>query len=157
MTDKIKWPGGHDTANFKRQAQKLLPKLQNGTMLAIDPASNIMGWALYTNMQLQDYGSFRTRPSTAKVNNKLGQIYEFVWAFDNIDVLCIELLKGSKIHRTLQNACGAVKAAQPDAEMIECPIPAWKACTKLWPNYTKTDENDAVMLSITTIAAAKGF
>lgn len=149
---QIDWPKGTESSFFKREARLYDKKILKGGMLCIDPAVHSLGWAYFYAGELVESGYFKTKPASATINNRLGQVYDFVWSFDDVDVLVIEKLIGARIHRHLQNACGVVKAAQPDAAMIECPIRDWKACTKLWEGYSKTDENDAIMLGVATLA-----
>ena len=122
-------------------------------MLAIDPSSKSMGWALYVASELQNSGVIEVK--SPDVNKRLQEAYDCLQTLEIPDVLVIEEIRGAQSHDYLKYSVGVSMAAIRTPVAIAVPIVAWKAVCKTLPEYYKNDENDAKVIGYTTILRAR--
>ena len=114
-----------------------------GTVLAIDPASKSVGYALYHKGELVKNGTLEA--PGRNVTRRLAWLYDQLSAYQGkIDLLAIEEIRGRMAHTHLIWAVGLIVAAIRPDEMVEVPITMWKALCP--PNYIKSDANDAAKM-----------
>lgn len=138
MPRKIKKPWAVPTAT--QQA------INEGTMLAIDPASggsSQAGWALFKGGVLVNAGVIDVEKGN--IGHRLRQTYSAL-VEDTVDVLAIERLRGSRCHVYLLWSVGVIVAAVEHIHLVEVPVPKWRAYAKATGTWTKSDDQDAVMI-----------
>ena len=122
-------------------------KIQKGTMLSIDPGSTSPGWALWMLGRLVDSGSFQAKGGIAE---RLAQIHDFIEGLPTPDILIIEkigMIRGggkAQAHRYLFWSLGSLAGATRAKVLIEIPQNLWSKFRDR--TYTKSDEEDAIML-----------
>lgn len=151
---EIKWPRGLQMATLKKLAQQHRYKILNGTMLAIDPASINVGYAVTKKGEVVETGTINLNPR-AEIHHRLQELVNILRADGQYDVLAIELIRGKMAHAYLNFSVGAILGAVNTDVFMEVPINAWKALAG--SNHTKSDANDAEMIAKTVITIAKEF
>jgi len=127
-------------------------------MLAVDPASggtSMPGYSVWRDGHLDEAGTIDI-PKGLPPHLRLHELQTCLLAdFPAVDLLGIEMLRGSMVPYSLWWACGATIASIKCAELIEIPIMVWKAVAKQLTVYEKGDDADAVVLGMTLIECAK--
>jgi hypothetical protein len=128
--------------------------IRDGVLLAIDPASKSMGWALFYTGTFVEKGTIVSKKKN--VNDRLqdigAQLQEKLKTFKCIDILAIEKIRGSRAHDYLKWAIGMSIVTVHAPRFVEVPVQFWR---KIIPaDYIKSDENDAEMIGtvVTMIA-----
>lgn len=120
-------------------------------MLAIDPGSNTLGWALFDKGHFVRSGKISARGKDLAHTRLLHIIDELVDIAGVMhDVVCVEKL--FRYNASLVWSVGAVIAATRPEVLIEVPIRLWQA--RLDENYVKSDERDAIEIGKTLIEYA---
>jgi hypothetical protein len=123
--------------------------LLDGSLLVVDPASGAssdIGYSLYTNLIFQESGIIKISTGMDP-DARVKQIYPCLSKeFKPVDILAIELLRGSMVPYPLWWAVGAIISAIDYKHLVEVPIPVWKAVAKITEGYEKSDVNDAMMM-----------
>lgn len=144
--------GRKDFAHECREARLSLI----GNMLAIDPGSRVMGWAIYVGGMLRLSGTV-DMPQGSSISARLCSLREQLNKYFGgykFDVLVMELIPRGTSHIYLHWACGVIVSAVDTRVILQCPISSWKAVTS--ESYHKTDENDAIMLGATAVILGVG-
>jgi hypothetical protein len=120
-------------------------------MLSIDPASNILGYAVYVGGKLDNSGRIIATPK-APINVRL---HDIVSKLPKVkpDVLVIELVRSSTGHVFMVWAVGAI-IAHYGVPTIEIPQRLWRNIQD--SEYVKSDETDAIYIGKYVIATANG-
>lgn len=144
---------------FLRDVRRLTPVVLAEQVLAVDPAtgaSSDPGYAWFVGGVLRRSGVIPTTPGQP-TPVRLVEIYNWLATeFPEIDVLVVERLRGSMVPAQLHWATGVIIAAvDPSEAVLEMPIQTWKRYAKLDPNYTKTDEQDAIAIGQALFALIK--
>jgi len=121
-----------------------------GSVLAIDPASRSLGYAIAEAGEVVEYGSLVAED--APINIRLQSIVN-VLQEEEYDILVIELIRGSMAHVYLHWAVGAIVSAVQAPILLELPIHAWKAW--VGKEYIKGDDTDANAIAETLLALAR--
>lgn len=117
--------------------------VRTGRMLAIDPASKSLGWALFEKGIKVDGGKIVSKK--INVNDRLIDLSEQLKKrFKNVDVLAVEKIRGSTSHDYLKWSIGAIMVSIGAIHFVEVPIQFWKKLTD--SSYVKDDDNDAAMI-----------
>lgn len=132
---------------IKENAEILL----GGTVLCIDPASNIVGWSVYVKGKLVDGGTVTARPK-APIHVRLLQIVEKLPRY-RPDVVIIELVRSSTGHVYMVWAVGAIIATY-GVPTIEIPHRLWKNAQD--DKYVKDDQVDSEYMGRYVMDIAKG-
>lgn len=149
---KTKWPKGIHFNYFKKQVSENIDTILNGTILAIDPASIRLGYAVAKNSKIVDQGIIEL-DQKAPINNRLQDIVYTLQNDNEYDILAVEMIRGKMAHVFLKFSVGAVMGAAKAPVCIEVPINVWKAVAG--KDHEKSDTNDAVAMAETLIALAK--
>jgi hypothetical protein len=125
--------------------------ITQGLMLSIDPASNVLGYAVYIDGKLDNSGRIIATPK-APINVRL---HDIVSKLPKVkpDVLVIELVRSSTGHVFMVWAVGAI-IAHYGAPTIEIPQRMWKEVQD--DLYQKDDIADAIYIGRYVVATAKG-
>lgn len=125
--------------------------ITQGLMLSIDPASNILGYAVYVGGKLDNSGRIIATPK-APINVRL---HDIVSKLPKVkpDVLVIELVRSSTGHVFMVWAVGAI-IAHYGVPTIEIPQRLWRNIQD--SEYVKSDETDAIYIGKYVIATANG-
>lgn len=126
---------------FKKQVSDLKGLATKGSLLAIDPGSRSLGWAWFQGGEYMVSGTYKASNRTAP-HERLYQIMEQLQNWANPDVLAIE--KMFKFNPSLIWSVGASIVTVKPTQMIEVPIPIWKALVP--STYVKSDETDAIFI-----------
>lgn len=137
---KVTWPVGREIKKVSKFCEKYSSEILGGTLLAIDPSSKSLGWAIFKQGELCDSGTYSVSGAAHLRLQKLSELLD-----RKVDVLAIEQVRG-RPHYMLYWSVGMTIAAVKTELMIEVPISFWKVLAKLDENYTKTDENDAIKM-----------
>ncbi len=123
-------------------------------MLAIDPGSNKMGWALYENGEMLKSGKIELPEES--IQKRLVLLLKALVELDlgQIHTLVIEEIRGYTVHHYLYWSIGVVVCAVNPQVLLELPISLWRAIIP--DDYVKTDERDARMIGDTTVLIARG-
>lgn len=144
--------------SHRKQAEaiyKLRDKILNGHMVAIDPGSNSMGYALFVSGRLHYAGSIAGKGSIGNrlksMMNQLDGCLKELGAHHMVTV--VELVRSQTGHHYLTWAAGAAVAALGSEHTLEVSTNLWKKL--IGPKYKKTDENDAIAIGELVLAIAK--
>lgn len=134
--------GSHKAAADKIYTTRT--KVLGGYLLAVDPASVSLGYALFQSGILVKSGSIQAKGDIgkrlAKLTTELKKQVEDV----EIDVLAIEFLRGGVGHNYLIWSAGAVVSSVLADHVVEVHSQSWKKL--ITKAYKKSDENDAIMI-----------
>lgn len=153
VSKSVVWPRGRTFVAFVNMVADQRKAILEGTMLAIDPSSKSLGWALYKSAELVDSGTIVLTDKA--VNRRLQALYDKLNVMDTPDLLVMEKIQGNTSHDYLKYSVGVGMAAIRTDRCILVPISAWKKVVAEVPNYIKTDENDAILIGYTAIRAAE--
>jgi hypothetical protein len=126
-------------------------KILNGTVLVIDPASNIVGYALYIKGKLELSGKVMAT-AKAPIHQRLKEIVSRLPKVTP-DVLGIELVRTTTGHVFMVWAVGAI-LAHYGVPTIELPHRMWKEVID--EHYEKDDTVDAIYMGKFMLAKASG-
>lgn len=156
MSTKIKWPvgSGKDLKKLREFCTTYNAELLGGHLLAIDPASKSLGWASFMCGKLKDSGTICVAGSA---HRRLRALYdELQDQFHEAPcVLAIEKIRGRGSSHVLVWSVGVIQTAIRTSLVYEVPINFWKVLAKLDPDYSKTDENDAIKIGQVLVTMAK--
>jgi Holliday junction resolvasome RuvABC endonuclease subunit len=138
--------------HFKKQVQENLDTILNGTILAIDPASVRLGYAVAKKGEVVDQGVIEL-DSKAPINQRLQDIVYTLQNDKEYDILAVEMIRGKMAHVFLKFSVGAVMGGAKAPVCIEVPINVWKAVAG--KDHKKSDTNDAIAMAETLIALAE--
>ena len=124
-----------------------LDGILDGTMLAIDPGSNSMGYAIFREGEFEISGELKGKGVAQK---RLHEIADQLVELETPDVLAIELIR--KNH-TLIWSIGTTIASVRTQNLIEVPILLWHQLRD--EHYEKTDALDAQLIGQCVINRAK--
>ncbi len=151
--------------DIKKHYQAIL----EGTLLAIDPASggsSLPGFCYFKQGQFIESGVIRL-PQSALIETRLQQLSKTLREqFEVPDVLVIEDIppfmanKGGGFRTrsvvNLHYSVGVILASVNTSRIIRCTPVAWRHwVSQHWPDYVKTDENDAVAMARCILHYAK--
>ena len=142
-----------DQLKFKMRMRGYKRQVLGGSMLAIDPGSNSLGWAWYINGELVISGEYKATAGAAP-HKRLTQIMEQLSVWTSPDILVIEELFSRCVHSLVWSVGAAIVTTKPK-NMVEVPIKVWHDFKPM--NYTKTDELDALLIGKAAIYYASTF
>lgn len=150
------WPvgSGKDLKKLRDFCARYRSEILQDHLLAIDPSSKSVGWASFMNGDLKQSGTL----SVAGVaHRRLRDLYdELVESFaEPPSVLAIEKIRGRGSSHILVWSVGVIQTAVRSPLVVEIPINFWKAIAKVDPEYSKTDENDAVKIGEVLVLMAR--
>ena len=149
-----KWTNGKTGITVVKGIEAHADIISTGMLLAIDPASKSMGWALYAQGNFIEKGTIVSKKKN--VNDRLqdigAQLHAQLKKFKFIDILAIEKIRGSRAHDYLKWAIGMSIVTVHAPRFVEVPVQFWKQIIP--EDYVKNDENDAEMIGkvVTMIA-----
>ena len=150
----ITWPAGKkDFPNFKKNVSRHLDTILRGTFLAVDPASNSLGWAVFENGKYKSSGTLKA-PAKLPLPGRLQYMHDNFKDLKGHKLLVVEAIRSVKLSQVVRYAVGMTLVASRAEEYIECPIPVWKAVAAASSTYTKTDEQDAIMIGASAVFVA---
>lgn len=129
---------------------KVRDKILTGTMMAIDPGSNSLGYAWYNNGELVESGVITKKGS---IGERLAHVVSQLGKYQVPDVVITEFVRTNTGHVYLTWASGAAVAALGAKDTIEVHTGLWKKL--ITASYVKNDENDAVAIGALAVAIAK--
>ncbi len=159
---QIRWPNGYRQTYFNK-IWKHRDAILSGRVLGIDPATGATsnpGWALMVAGEIIDSGEIAgLKGSTPE---RLRQLFERLSGpefahLQPVDVLLVEMLRGSMVHVALHWSVGVIVTALPAEIICETPIQVWKCVSRADSTYTKTDANDARCFCTTALLVASGL
>jgi hypothetical protein len=112
-----------------------------GTLLAVDPGSNSLGWAWYSKGTLIESGEYKAVGSL-RPHKRLVQIMDQLAVWISPDVLAIE--KMFRHNPSLIWSVGAAIVTTKPESMIEVPVKIWQDFIE--DDYHKSDEADACLI-----------
>lgn len=128
---------------FRKELAPLAYTVLKGRMLAIDPGSNALGWALFEKGQLAESGVIHANNKNKPHRRILSIMEELSEVTPRaIDVLCIE--KMFRFNPSLLWSVGAVITTKEPELFVEVPVRIWQAL--LGDDYEKSDERDAIAI-----------
>lgn len=138
----------NETKAFRKAIAPYAYTVLKGRVLAIDPGSNNLGWALYNKGELVESGEISAHPKNKPHKRIISIVHDLCEETKGAcDVVCIEKL--FRYNPSLVWSVGAViQAKEPDI-FIEVPIRLWQA--RVGDDYVKSDERDAVEIGSTLI------
>ena len=138
---------------FSKEVGKYLYKILHGRVLAIDPGSTAMGWAMYEKCELIDSGSIEAPKKRSAAWQRIGDMMTMLEDRGMVyDVMVIEKL--GKNVPLIWSVGAAIGALKPQA-MIECHYRRWHPFRS--PDYIKTDELDAQLIGMAVIVEAQAI
>ena len=126
-----------------------IAEILEGTLLAIDPGSNSLGYAIYRASELDISGEIK---GVGQNYERLHQIADQLVELETPDVLAIELINTNKV---LIWSVGTTIASIQAPHLIEVPIPLWHTLRE--DDYVKTDALDAELIGQVVINRARGL
>ncbi len=152
MLKKTNWGGGKQTPGIIRSIEAIASVINTGTLLAIDPASKSLGYALYEAGELTSKGKLVSKKR--QVNERLHDLHKQLKnKFKSIDILAVEKIRGSMAHDYLKWSIGVAIVSINSDFMIEVPIQFWKKLRE--DDYTKDDDNDAELIGAVLVRIAE--
>jgi hypothetical protein len=138
--------------SHKRQADeiiKLRSKILGGTMIAIDPGSNSLGFSVWLNGEM-----IHSEAITAKgpIGKRLKILSNALRGFSP-DVVITEFVRSNTGHIYLTWAAGAAIGALAGDHTLEVTTGAWKKNTD--KTYVKGDERDAIEIGKFAVTLCK--
>ncbi len=124
-----------------------IDEIIDGTLLAIDPASISMGYAIYKAGELEISGEIKGK---GMPHERLHQIADQLIALEAPDVLAIELIRKNT---TLIWSVGTTIASVRSPHLIEVPLSIWHSLRE--DDYVKTDQLDAELIGRSVVERAK--
>lgn len=149
---KVKWPLGTHMHKFKEEVGNNIDAILEGEILAIDPASITLGYAVTKKGKVVDSGKIQL-DNKAPINERMQDIVNTLQNDAEYDVLAVEMIRGKMAHVYLKWSVGAIVGGTKAPVCIEVPINAWKAVAG--KEHKKSDDADAVAMANTLIALAK--
>jgi Holliday junction resolvasome RuvABC endonuclease subunit len=137
---------------FTQEVKANSEAILNGDILAIDPASITIGYAVAKKGKVTDSGIIKL-DAKAPINERMQDIVDTLRADEKYDVLAVEMIRGKMAHVYLKWSVGAIVGGAKAPVCIEVPINAWKAVAG--KDHKKSDNADAVAMAETLIALAK--
>lgn len=135
---------------FTKEVGKYLNKIIHGRVLAIDPASISMGWAMYFKTELVASGEIVAPKKRADAWQRIGDMVTMLEAQGMVfDVMVIEKL--GKNVPLIWSVGAAIGALKPQA-MIEVHYTVWHPFRA--PDYVKSDETDAQLIGLAVVTEA---
>jgi len=131
---------GND-AKTAKSIIKLKDTILNGTLLAIDPASKSVGYAVFEKGELHISGSYK---ASGSIGPRLKEIGDFLVQFEDPDVLAIEKVRTHSGHHMLTWGAGHAVGAVGAETTIEITCSMWKKVAGA--QHIKSDENDAIAI-----------
>jgi hypothetical protein len=138
----------------KKHADQIIKhsdKILGGTMLAIDPSSTSMGWALFVHGEVYSAGTAKSEGSVGeRLAEIMGQLPD-----ENLDVLVTEFVRSSTGHIYLVWSNGAAVAKYGPPVVLEVTTGAWKKLVD--KSYVKTDVRDATNIGTFAVQLCKEY
>lgn len=132
---------------------KVRDKILGGYLLAIDPASVSLGFALYDKGVLVKSGTLKTKGDIAtRLTDLCLLLREEIRHYD-ISVLAVEFLRTGVGHHFLVWSVGAVVSEVAADHVVEVHTQSWKKLVS--SSYQKSDENDAIQIGRFAVEIAK--
>ena len=141
---------GKTEAKMDKIIYACLDEILNGTLLAIDPGSNSLGYAFFRKGKLGISGEIRSESSKDPAHKRIHEIADQLLELEAPKVLAIELIRKNT---PLIWSVGATVACVRSPHLIEVPIPLWHMLRE--EDYEKTDELDAELIGRTVIERAR--
>jgi Holliday junction resolvasome RuvABC endonuclease subunit len=138
--------------HLRKQVRENLDLILEGTILAIDPASIRLGYAVAEAGEITDQGVIEL-DRKAPIQTRLQAVVDTLREDREYDVLAVEMIRGKMAHVYLKFSVGAVIGGAKTKVCIEMPINAWKAVAG--KDHKKSDDADAVMIAKTLILLAR--
>lgn len=116
-------------------------------LLAIDPGTTSIGWALYFNGKLENSGRVDLTRACKRPDllDRLETLMDSLSGFDKPTVLAVENIgKGYTTHKSLLWAVGVIVVRLHPIWLLEVSPATWKKYRD--KNYVKSDENDAILI-----------
>lgn len=130
-----------EVQKFRKDIAPVAYTVLKGRLLAIDPGSNVLGWALFDKGELVESGSIAAHPKNKPHKRIISIMHDLKDATAKAcDVLCVEQM--FKFNPSLIWSVGAVIEAKQPELFVEIPTRIWQA--KLPADYVKSDERDAI-------------
>lgn len=152
----IKWPvgSGKELKKLRDFCTTYNSEILTEQLLAVDPSSKSLGWAVFMNGGLKDYGTICV---AGNPHCRLRELYDSLEERfgGKPSVLVIEKIRGRGSSHILVWSVGVIQAAVRSALVFEVPISFWKVLAEADPLYIKTDENDAIKMGKVLIEMAK--
>ena len=124
----------------KKQAEKIAKHsnlILGGILVAIDPSSKSMGWAIYERGELINAG---VATGEGGVGERMAQIYDNLPNVEP-DIIITELVRSSTGHIYLSWSNGAMLAKYGSPQVLEVSTNLWKKAAD--SDYYKSDVQDA--------------
>jgi hypothetical protein len=143
----------------KRQADeiiKLRGKILRGTMVAIDPGSNSLGFSFWVNGVMVHSGSIKAKGTVGPRLQTLAAQLEQEGVACGVgapDVVVIEFVRSSTGHIYLTWAAGVAVAALGAEHTLEVTTGAWRK--NVDKTYVKGDERDAIEIGKFAVTLCK--
>lgn len=147
----IRWPNGNHMNALRKQVSANIDSILKGTILAIDPASIRLGYAVAKRGEIVEQGTIEL-DQKAHIGDRLKDIVNILQNDAEYDVLAIEMIRGQMAHAFLKFSVGAAMGGAKAHTHIEVPINAWKAVAG--KGHEKDDASDAAMIAKTIITLA---
>ena len=148
----VEWTKGKVNEQIVKKIEGHADIIKDGIVLAIDPASRSLGWALYEKGKFIKKGTIVSKKK--EVNDRLQDISaQLQTEFKDVDLLAVEKIRGSQSHDYLKWAIGMIITSIRAPRLIEVPIQFWRKL--IGKDYEKTDENDAEMIGKVVITIAE--
>lgn len=153
--ETIRWPKGRTIDKFKELVRKNSHYFLRGRVVAIDPGSRSLGYAIFQDGKFIERNKIQVH-GKLPLNTRLAQILKELPKEPQPDVLLVEEIgKGAMAHIYLKYAVGAVLAGYPYPVLIFCPITVWKAYARDTGLTDKDDDIDAEVMGTSVIHLAK--
>lgn len=127
-----------------------LDTVLEGTLLAIDPGSNSLGYAIFRGGELEISGEIKGGRTTDPAHIRLQEIADQLVALEAPDVLAVELIRKNT---PLIWSVGTTIACVRSPHLIEVPITCWHELRG--EDYEKTDALDAELIGRTVLRRAE--
>ena len=119
--------------------KSLKDKIENGTMVVIDPSSKSMGYCVTVDGKIDQNGVIKTTKAT--IGERLRDLFEQVSQLPQADVVIIEFVRTGTGHQYLVWSVGVAAAAANSSITIEIPTSMWSKYKD--SEYYKSDAMDA--------------
>lgn len=141
-----------ETEKFRKAIAPLAYSILKGRVLAVDPGSVCMGWALFDKGELIRSGEVAAHPKNKPHKRVISIVHDLCEETKHaIDVLCIEQM--FRYNPALIWTVGAVIQAKEPELFVEVPTRIWQA--RLPNDYVKSDERDAIEIGKSVIYHAE--
>lgn len=135
-------------------AKKILThkeEILRGPIIAVDPGSNYMGWALFEGGELKKAGV--AKGGKNPVCKRFFNIFDELPDYSNISVLVVEFVRTNTGHEFLTFSNGISMAKYGSPIFIEVTNTMWKK--NVPKEYEKSDVNDAIAIGQVVIDLCK--